>query len=139
MTTPNVKPITSAEAVLRLHASTWDLAGAVAAALRCPKTAARFRLRRDLKLTEADAERQMMTAPPARYGGRHRVYLPGPITGKPEVIEHDGCVIARCPIEAALAERTAKWGQKGWQVQGEYFTTDGKDFVRCEFQPWRRP
>lgn len=66
----------------------------------------------------------------------HRVYLPGPITGKPWVIDHPtGCVRedgVRCSVEVALGDPVA------WAVQGEYFTLDGVNFDRCAWQPDRR-
>lgn len=58
MTTPNVKPITSVEAALRLAAATWDVATSMAAALHLRRTADLCRQRRDLKLLAADVERR---------------------------------------------------------------------------------
>lgn len=64
---------------------------------------------------------------------RHRVYLPGPFArpGRARV-EHHGehCQGEPCEIQHLFDART-----DNWQVQGFYWTEDGKSFERCAFQP----
>ncbi len=63
MSTPDVKPLTSTEAVLRLHAACWDLIAAASDSVRLHQRAARSRFRRDLKLLEAAEHRSRILRP----------------------------------------------------------------------------
>lgn len=70
---------------------------------------------------------------------RHRVHLPGPLTGAlPRVVDHGpGCTDpATCPVIAALTAWLSTPGAVV-QVQGDYFTEDGLSFERCAWQPGR--
>lgn len=174
MTTPNVKPLTSLEATLRLHAAAWDLAGGICLTLWLEKTAEDCYRRRDAKLAAADRERRpkrrlspedqaahdrwwapdwraevadeirrtVLVDAPVSDDPRHRVYLPGPHADDAAIIHHGaGCDPAACPVAAAIDGAAERLGipaaDFGWQVQGEYFTTDGIDFTRCAWQPTR--
>lgn len=78
----------------------------------------------------------------------HRVYLPGPHIGKPEVVDHTpDCDTTKCPVEAGIKEWLASEPPDDWDprdkwpyiaVQGDYFTTDGKSYQRCEWQTRHR-
>lgn len=64
----------------------------------------------------------------------HRVWLPGPVTGRgAEIVDHpEGCEEGRCPVVRALLELEAKGPIA---VEGHYFTVDGERFERCAWQP----
>lgn len=70
----------------------------------------------------------------------HRVYLPGPHRDElPQMIEHSpGCDPDACPVLSLMAEAIAARPGFRYQVQGDYWTTDGIHFERCAWQPGRR-
>lgn len=74
---------------------------------------------------------------------RHRVYLSGPYHGGDfDVLDHgETCMSQYHPEGCEVIQRMFKHVDQhnAWQVEGEYFTSDGKDFERCAFQPSRRP
>lgn len=69
---------------------------------------------------------------------RHRVLLTGPFSGGDfDMLDHgDHCQGGECGVMQNMFEFRDKHG--AWQVQGEYFTFDGKSFERCAWQPDRR-
>lgn len=70
---------------------------------------------------------------------RHRVHLPGPLgLGLPQVLAHpEGCDDETCPVLDAMAAWMAESEDHRYAVQGDYFTSDGRQFTRCAWQPPR--